>query len=224
MVNLRGWANSRVSWAQILLFAIFLTVWLLGPAYWTLLSGRDWILTPGGPWLFLAVNGAYWGAFWGLWILLIKVQPPRATNKPGPEPKPVAKSRHLPPLLPHLRMRGPEPPPEAKPHHLSRLMLYLRGQWKAVFVVIFSILLGSAMSLTTPWVWGILVVDGVIGKSQLFLLPLGLGLLGLQPCAVGLRLRCLLLLQRCRARCIRFLLSSFRRFPIGFRLCALLLV
>jgi subfamily B ATP-binding cassette protein MsbA len=46
-----------------------------------------------------------------------------------------------------------------------------------VSVVLFSILMGSAISLAGPWIWGILLIDGVISKSELYLLPVAIGLL-----------------------------------------------
>jgi subfamily B ATP-binding cassette protein MsbA len=57
------------------------------------------------------------------------------------------------------------------------MVYYLHGQWKAVFVVLFSILMGSVISLAGPWIWGILLIDGVISKSDLYLLPVAIGLL-----------------------------------------------
>ena len=83
------------------------------------------------------------------------------------------RSRHNQPTL----VTGESPASPSNPHPKLRILSYLYGQWKAVFVVLFSVLMGSVISLAGPWIWGILLIDWVISKSNLSLLPIAIGLL-----------------------------------------------
>ncbi len=56
----------------------------------------------------------------------------------------------------------------------KRLFAYLKGEWKAIGLVLTAILFESLLALVSPWVWGFLLVDGVIVKANLLLLPVAL--------------------------------------------------
>src|SRR5436309_15204957 len=58
-----------------------------------------------------------------------------------------------------------------------RLLSYLAGEWRAGSIVVTTILSGSLLGLVQPWVWGILLVNGVILEANLSLLPLVMAIL-----------------------------------------------
>jgi len=117
---------------------------------WGLFS---WYSTGEGILGFILVSTAYWAVTLSVWRKL--------------------RSRHNQPTL----VTGESPATPSNSHPKLRILSYLYGQWKAVFVVLFSVLMGSVISLAGPWIWGILLIDWVISKSNLSLLPIVIGLL-----------------------------------------------
>lgn len=52
-----------------------------------------------------------------------------------------------------------------------RFLSYLRGEWGAATMIIASIFVSTSLTLTGPWIWGILLYNGVIADRNPSLLP-----------------------------------------------------
>lgn len=58
-----------------------------------------------------------------------------------------------------------------------RFLSYLKGEWRTISLVLTAIFMQSILALVGPWVWGFLLIDGVIVKANLLLLPIAIAVL-----------------------------------------------